>query len=259
MAIRQALRARILIPISLLLLLAHSGAAGAAESWHSQRHADCLTEAAADPEAAFDSALGWEAAGGGAAARHCIAVALIGLGAYVEAAKELEALVNETPDPSPEGRAALLAEAGNAWVLADDLERAIAAFDAAIELVPQAPGLYVDRGLALALAGDLWQAVDDLNRAEDLEPDRIDVLVYRATAYRYLEAYELAAADLERAIALYPENPDAYLERGQLRRALGDLAGARRDFLQVLRLDPDGPIAEDARQAIEAMDLKVED
>src|SRR5690606_2487553 len=97
----------------------------------SERHGQCLAQAVAEPEAALDAAFDWQAAepAAAAAARHCAAVALIGLGAYAQAATELEALAALAPDPTPEGRAALLAEAGNAWVLADQLTRALEIFD----------------------------------------------------------------------------------------------------------------------------------
>lgn len=259
MPIRQAFRALPFLLFSLPFLPPAAAQEGGA--WQGERHGQCLAQAVAEPEAALDAALDWQAAepAAASAARHCAAVALIGLGAYAQAAAELEALASLAPDPTPEGRAALLAEAGNAWVLADDLTRAIALLDEAIALLPEAASLHVDRGLALALAGDFWGAVDDFNRAEDLDPERVDVLIYRATAYRYLEAWELAAADLERALSLSPGNPNALLERGQLRRAQGDLDAARQDFLAVLRFDAEGPLADAARLAIEEMDLKVED
>jgi tetratricopeptide (TPR) repeat protein len=251
--LRQAW-APLLLPLLLLPLSPRPAAADAA--WDSSRHADCLQHAAGDPAAALEEALTWDAEGGGAAAQHCQAVALTGLGEYTKAAALLEDLVNRVPDQSDDGRAALLAEAGNAWILANDLPRAVAAFDAAIKLVPGDAGLHIDRALALALAGDYWAAIDDLNAAEDLAPDRADLLIFRATAYRYLEVYDLAAADLERALQLDPVNPEAFLERGMLRRLTGDADGARADWLRVLDLDPEGPSGDAARRNLELLDVK---
>jgi len=246
-----------LLALAAALLL--PSAPARASTWHSAEHSACLAQAAGQPEAALQRALKWEVEGGGAAAIHCVAVALIGLGSYAEAAKRLEALVALVPDVTPDAQAALLAEAGHAWLLAEDTMRAISAFDAAIKLVDDSADLYIDRSLALVVAGDLWAAIDDLNRAEDLAPERVEVLVFRATAYRYLETWELAAADLERALALDPDYAEAYLERGVLRRELGDKDGARQDWLMALRLEGEGPTADAARMNLEEMDLKVED
>ena len=240
------------------LLLAPAAAAAAEGTWESAAHADCLQQAATAPEIARESALAWEAEGGGAAALHCQAVALIGLGDYARAAAILEDLANTIPGATPDDRAAVLGEAGNAWILADDMPRAVAAFDAAIALVPESVALRIDRALALALAGDLWAAIDDLNAAEDLAPGRADLLIFRATAYRLLEVYDLALADLERALEVAPGNPEAWLERGMVRRLTGDDAGARADWLQVLALDPEGPAGEVARRNLELLDVKAD-
>jgi len=242
--------------VLLLLPLLWAAPAAAQSGWHSAEHGACLAQAAGDPAGAEERARRWEGLQGGPPARHCLAVALIGLGRYGEAAYILEGLVNEVQQATPEARAALLAEAGNAWMLANDLGRAAAAFDAAIALTPDNASLHVDRALALALAGDYWAAIDDLNTAEVLAPDRIDVLLFRATAYRLLEVYELAAADLERLLALDPDNVEGYLERGNLRRLTGDDDGARQDWLKVLQLDPEGPTGEAARSNLEQLDLK---
>jgi tetratricopeptide (TPR) repeat protein len=244
-------RSQVLLLLPLLLPMPALAQVG----WDTAEHSACLAQAAGDPAGAVERARKWEALGGGPASRHCLAVAMVGLGQYSDGAYILESLVNEVQAQPPE-RSALLAEAGNAWLLANDLKRALAAFDAAIKLTSDNASLYVDRALALALAGDYWAAIDDLNQAEVLAPDRIDVLLFRATAYRILEVYELAAADLDRLLEITPDSPEALLERGNLRRLTGDDAGARADWLRVLQLDPDGPSGDAARDNLEKLDVK---
>src|SRR3712207_5307380 len=70
-----------------------------------------------DPEGARFFADGWEAAGGGDGARHCAALALLALGETERGAERLEDLARRS-DADPATRAAIFAEAGNAWTLA---------------------------------------------------------------------------------------------------------------------------------------------
>ena len=222
------------------------------------RYAACMTLAREDPEAGFDSALTWEGLGGGNPARHCIAVALIGLGHHAEGASRLENLA-ETLTPSTLSlRSEILAQSGQAWLLAGNLERAHAVQSIALQFDPDNPELLVDRSITLASAENYGEALEDLNAAEGLAPDRVDILIYRASAYRFLDQEDLALKDVERALMLEPNNPFALLERGILRRLSGDDAGARADWLRVTTLAEEQPVADMARANLEKLDVKVE-
>ncbi|KAF0118585.1 MAG: TPR repeat-containing protein [Rhodospirillaceae bacterium] len=94
-------------------------------------------------------------------------------------------------------RAGLLAQAGQAWLLAGKTERAFAVLTAALKLAPTDPKLYVDRAQILADARNYWEAIDDLNAALDLAPGLVEALVFRASAYRFVEAFDLAWQDVE--------------------------------------------------------------
>ncbi len=221
-------------------------------------YAACTALARRDAEAAFESALAWRDAGGGAPAQHCIALALIGLGQFAEAAARLETLAWDMVKTRPGLRADVLGQAGQAWLRARQAERADAALSAALDIDPMNTELLIDRALALATLGAFWEAIDDLNAASDLDPDRADVYAFRASAYRYLDTLELASEDVERALALAPGSPMALLERGNIRRMKGNDAGARADWLEVLRAAPGTPAADAAQANIERLDLKVE-
>jgi tetratricopeptide (TPR) repeat protein len=238
-----------------LALALLSGGAAAETVDHPKEYAACMALARSEPNAAFESALAWQDRGGGPAARHCAAVALIGLGQHREAAARLEALAEGL---APELRIGVLGHAGQAWLLAGEIDRAYAVQSAALGLAPHDPALLVDRGVTLAEAGRYWEAIDDLDRALELDPRRVEALVFRASAYRRVDALELAADDLERALARRPDHPEALLERGIVRRLSGDEAGARRDWLEVLRLAAGTPAADTARENLERMDVKVE-
>jgi tetratricopeptide (TPR) repeat protein len=232
---------------------------GAAPPTAEQRreYSDCLALAREAPKRAHDAALAWHAAGGGDPALHCIAVALLGMGDYDQAARQMEDLA-EAMAAREEAmflRADLLGQAGNAWLIASRPENAEAALDRALALSPDDPGLLVDRGIARTSQERFWEALDDFNRALEIQPGLVDALVFRATAWRGAGSPELAAEDAERALALSPDNLDALLERGAIRARRGEAADARADWLRVIELAPEGPIREAARRNLETLDV----
>jgi tetratricopeptide (TPR) repeat protein len=242
----------------LALGLALAAADGSADTIdHSRAYQACMALSRSDPDAGFENALAWHDRGGGLAARHCAAVALIGLGHHRQAAERLEALAAELGG-QPELRAGVLAQAAQGWLMAGETERAYAVQSAALELAPDDPELLVDRSATLAEAGRYWAAIDDLNRALEIDPQRVEALVFRASAYRMVDALPLAADDLARALALRPGDPEALLERGIVRRLSQDEAGARADWLEVLRRADGTPAAAAARANLEKLDVKVE-
>ena len=82
-------------------------------------YAACMSLARAEPQAAFDQARAWAAQGGGAAAQHCAAVSLFGLGRHGEAAQRLETLSDNMAPAAAGPRAQVLAQAGQAWCLSN--------------------------------------------------------------------------------------------------------------------------------------------
>jgi tetratricopeptide (TPR) repeat protein len=223
-------------------------------------YAACMDLARNNPKQAHETALAWRQRGGGNAAGHCAAVALIGLGEYARAAGKIEALVRAMADGTNDGNAALrarlLGQAGNVWTIAGESGRAYAAQTEALGLNPDDPNVLIDRGITLTSTKKFWAALDDLNRALEIAPDRVDALVFRAIAWRHLDSLDLADDDIRRALALAPDNPDALLESGTIRRRKGDNDGARRAWLRVLKRAPDSSPADAARRSIEQMDRK---
>jgi tetratricopeptide (TPR) repeat protein len=215
----------------------------------------CVALARQKPDEGWEESLAWASLGGGEAARHCGAIALIGLRQYEEAASRLEALAKASHRPA-KLRAGMLAQAGQAWLLAGKTDRAYAAQTAALSLVPVAPDLLVDRAQTLAEAKNYKEALVDLNQALAVDPRRVDAYVFRATAKRYLDDLKGAAADLAQALALDPQNEDAWLESGMVKRLQNDGNGARKDWLKVLELAPNSAAADTARRNIELLDVK---
>jgi tetratricopeptide (TPR) repeat protein len=217
----------------------------------------CLARAARGPEAAYEDAMGWaRARGGGDPASHCAALALYAQGRFRAAAIVFTDLAERTRDRRAVLRASLVSQAGHAWMIAGEPERALAAFAAAVAIAPEAPVLRLDRAEALAALGQDWEAIDELDRAADLAPDRGETYALRAAAYRRVEALDLAAQDAQRAVDLAPRLADSWLERGIVNRLKGDKPTARRDLREVLLLDPEGEAGEIARANIERMELE---
>ncbi len=240
--------------IALLVGLAGIGAAAAApapagqpEASDAARYGSCVALAHDKPQEALTTAESWREESGGFPAEHCAALALIGLGRYPEAARQLEALAGAMMQEKPELRAGALEQAGQAWLLADEAARAKAAFDAALAFEPKDPDLLIDRAQAEAAAKQFWKALDDLNAALEIAPKRADALIYRASTYRQLDSLDLALADVEQALKLSPDAVSGLLERGNIRRLKGDLAGAGADWRRVEELAPNSSAGKAAK------------
>jgi len=214
------------------------------------RHLACLAQAASDPAAALREAGQLARSGAVDAGEHCAAAAHLALGEPGEAARRLERLGGGGQAPS-QLRAAWLAQAGQAWMMAGDAQRAYGAATLALVLVPDDIDLLTDRAIASASLGRPFEAIDDLNRVVDLDPARAEAFVFRASAWRQAGRRDLAADDIARALALDPGNPEAFLERGMLRSAARDFANARGDFQRAAELAPGTPTEELARTQIE--------
>jgi regulator of sirC expression with transglutaminase-like and TPR domain len=237
--------------------------AALADEHHSpeMRYLACVALAESAPEAALDRARDWRARGGGTAARHCLALALVSLGRSEEAGRELEnvaeAMRREAgPQPDQNETMALanvLAQAGNAWLLAGQAKRARRALNQALALAPEDPDMLVDRAVVSAALGDFGTALADLDLALANESDHVDAHAYRASALRRLERPEDALAAAQRALDILPGHPGARLERGVLRHQAGDAAGAREDWQFLIDQAAGTKEAEAAAKYLKAM------
>ena len=208
----------------------------------------CMSLADAQPAEAQRLAMQWRTRGGGYAAEHCEAVALLNLKQYDDAAKRFHDVAEGSTAEEAGLRAEAYDQAAEAWLMAQKPQNARAELDAGLKLAPKDVRLLMDRAQAEGLAHDFWAALDDLNAALDIEPNRAEALVLRAAAYRQVDATDLAADDVARAISLQPQFPDAYLERGTLRAIKGDYDGARADWNRVKQLAPNSFAADLAQQ-----------
>lgn len=207
----------------------------------------CLSMLTSDPTGALTFAETWQAGGGGDGAVHCRALAEIELGDPEEGGTLLDQL-GARSDAAPAARAAILGQAGQAWIMASSPQHAHDSATKALALVPDDPDLLIDRAIASSSLERYTEADDDLTRALDLDPQRGDALVLRGAARRHRDHLDLASADVNRALELDPDDPDAFLERGILRQRRGDPAGARRDWEKAVALSPDSATGDLAQQ-----------
>lgn len=207
-----------------------------------------MSLARSDPERALGVAASWERDGGDEGARHCRAVALLNTGRYADAAQQLETLAATTNRPEKRLKAELYVQAGQAWLIAGETDRALSVQTRALALLGPDPELLLDRAITLASAGEYWKAIDDLNDVIDQEAVHAGALVLRATAWRKLKNLDLARDDIDRAIAISPDSVDARLERGNIRSLQGDTGGAVADWEAVIATRPGSPAADAARE-----------
>lgn len=240
-----------------LFITAFALPAHAQDASSAVRYRDCMAMTENNAERAFDDAIEWRDLGGGAAAEHCAAAALLALGYYKNAAERLEELAQQPTDEA-RLRTGLLWQAAQGWSMAGNPERAYAALTAAIQIDAMDPKLYLERAVVQAGMGLYGEAVDDLSQCLTLDPASADAYAFRASAYRYLGQLDLAAADADHALALTPDHLEARLERGIVRRLKGDDVGARLDWRFILDLSPGSPTADSARRNLELLDINTE-
>jgi len=218
----------------------------------------CLQLSRKQPNKAIELAGKWITLGGGEAARHCQALALVGLQEWGEGATRLEELAVESRQ-GPAVRANMLAQAGHAWVLQGEMSRAYAAQTTALKIIPQGSRQHVelllDRAGTLAEAGEYDDALADINAALRVEPNNSQAMAFRASAHRLKGDLDEAKADAEHAVTLGPENVAALLERGNIYRMDKRLEDARKDWLRILELEPDSAEGDAARANIARIDV----
>lgn len=245
-------------PALLLVVSAHAAELPVLDdpSLGKDRYARCLELGKRNAGTAIDQANGWYADGGGAAALHCEALALVELKRYAEAGQKLELAARLGAAMKAGERAELLDQAGNAYLLAGQGEKADSAFTAALSLAPENEDVLADRARARGQRKDWSGAEADLSALLSLDPNRADALVLRASA-RHAQGRKLDAdADIAHALDIDPDYPEALLERGNFKLQAGDSAGARSDWQRVVSVAPGTDTAATAQAHLDALQAK---
>ena len=209
--------------LTFLAALAAQSAAGEAPESPVQeqvdpRYVDCIAFVAADLELGRLAAQQWVDEGGGAAARHCLAMADIEAGFPKLAALRLEEIAQRKDAGDDYVRARLYSQAALTWLEADQASYAEAALDKALALVPDSAESQLTAARVYA-AQERWQEViEAVTSAERDDLGSAATFVLRGRARYVLGAYELSAQDVLAALRLDPKNLDALVLRGDLAR-----------------------------------------
>src|SRR5688500_11395036 len=131
--------------IALLFALVPAPALAQDQANPEQKYQACMKLAQTTPKAALKQAMEWEKAGGGDAARHCVANAYMGLKQYDDAAMELERIAQTMPQVKAPMMAELFLQAADAWMSNEDLDRALNAVNQGLKVKPKSVELLVYR------------------------------------------------------------------------------------------------------------------
>lgn len=238
---------RICLSLGAALLIAGANAATPQTSGRAQ-YDRCLAQATSNASEALREATQWQQSGGGPASDHCIAVALVTLHRYDDAATKLDALARGGFGSDPAMRMELFDQAGNAWILANKPDNATASFSAALAIDPTDADILTDRARANAMK-KLWARADsDLSAALLVNSGRADLLVLRGSARHAMGRKAEARADFEQALRLRPGLADALVERGTMKLEAGDVVGAQADWNEAISTSPGSAAADAARK-----------
>jgi len=219
------------------------------------RYERCMATIDKNAQDAFDLADSWITLGGGEAAKHCAAAALLAQGLATDAAQRLEDLAKSSVQDDA-FRADIYAQAGEAWTKAKNWDKANAVQSAAITLAPKNLVHWINRARTRALAENYGLAVDDLTHVLEKAPKNTEALILRASAYRFMDASDLAMDDINAALTIAPKNPEALLERGILYRLANQADKARHDWITALLLvEEKSETAQTIRRNIELLEF----
>jgi tetratricopeptide (TPR) repeat protein len=227
-----------------------------------ERHPDetlfqsCLGLIRTDARRAADKAAEWRDKGGGIYARQCQGLALVALERWHPAAIAFEQAAQEAQARKDARAADFWAQAGNAWLGANDGAKARAALDAALastSLTDQLRGeVHLDRARADVALGDDAAARADIDKGLALVPgDAFGWYLSAALALRE-EALPQAKNDIARALQLAPDDADVLLFAGNLAGMTGEPAAAHTFYSRAIRAAPDSPAGKAAQAALAA-------
>jgi tetratricopeptide (TPR) repeat protein len=114
---------------------------------------------------------------------------------------------------------------------------------------PTNPAVWSNRGNARVSQMKLDDAIADFNKAIELAPDATDPYLNRGAALEGKGQYQLAIADYNRVLEIDPKDAMAYNNRGNAEAGLGDWDTALADYRKASEIAPNFAFAR-ANQAL---------
>jgi tetratricopeptide (TPR) repeat protein len=138
-----------------------------------------------------------------------------------------------------------------------EYDRAIADFDASIDLAPENARAFNSRGTARYVKGDHNRALADFDTAIRRDPEYAFAWHNRGEVWKDRGDFNRAIADYGKAVGLDPSYTAAYADRATAYERIGDLGRAAQDFRAALARPArysDGPQAQaTARERLAAL------
>ena len=139
--------------------------------------------------------------------------------------------------PEPQTAAQWVAS-GETWCAAQEYNRAIDDYNAALKLDPRHAPAYISRARAWVLKYYRDRALADYDSAINLEPTNAMFRVARAESWSARGMHLPAMEDYAEALRLDPNNPAIWVSRGNEWRKDLKIDTAIADYNQAIRLDP---------------------
>ncbi|MFD7661854.1 tetratricopeptide repeat protein [Streptomyces sp. NPDC059788] len=137
------------------------------------------------------------------------------------------------------GRASIHRLRGREHRKAERWQQALAAFDRALELVPDDADAWFGRGLTHRYARDFERAAEDFTRARDLDPSQPAPLFQLGETNRLMGRYEQALTLFDRTLELFPGHDPSHGSRAVCLRRLGRYEEALAGLTRAIELRPD--------------------
>ena len=240
-----------------MILLALALQANAADPLDA-RYRSCLDLATSNPIGAQGEAEQFRLAGGGYRARQCLALAYAQQERWRDAAAAFEAAAREADAAKDALGARYWAQAGNAWLAANEPVKAYAALNTALANAalagPDRGEALLDRARALVAAGQVAAARTDLDDALEAAPKDPLAWLLSATLARRVKDLPRAQGDIAQALKLSADDASVQLEAGNIAALAGDADGAKAAWERAVKIAPTSMAGQNARKALGQFD-----
>ncbi len=127
---------------------------------------------------------------------------------------------------------------GQAYMAAEEYDKAIKEYDEAIQLKPDFAEAFYERGRSYDSKKDRNHAISDYDQAIKLKNDYAEAYLKRGDVYYAQSSPDRALSDYNQVISLQPDNADGYYSRGVVYVDQSNFSSAIADFNKALEISP---------------------